>query len=462
MSYAAVTVGVFVTLELILLGVLGIWLIVLVNSGALPKQLIEVGAQYTPVLRTYLTQSPPDQVGIAESLEWIRAATSQTIPLSFDATDKIIVIGADGTLLGSSPANLLGADAIGQSFDPESVPGVIGPLEAALAGTQNIERLYSVDSLGDQVVIAIPVWDRGDSQVLGAVIGIAELPTVWSITSESLPILGISLLLFTLLAVLTGTPFGYLAARGLVKRFDRLSEATQAWSLGDFSKAVDDSSEDELGQLAHRLNSMANQLQNLLDSRRQLAVVEERNRLARDLHDSVKQQAFAAAAQLDAVEALIGRDPDTASGHVREAIRLVDDLRRELTALIEELRPVHLQDKGLARALTDYLTGWSRQNEIKSEVLIQGERSIPSNVEQALFRIAQEALSNVARHSHATQVDILLTYNTNMITLTVSDDGQGIEVDDKNQGLGLLSMRERAASLDGQVIIENLSGQGTR
>jgi len=276
------------------------------------------------------------------------------------------------------------------------------------------------------------------------------------------PILGVSLLIFTAIAVLTGTPYGYLAARGLVHRFDQLAEATRAWSQGDFSVLVDDTSGDELGQLAHRLNSMAEQLQDLLDTRRRLAVVEERNRLARDLHDSAKQQAFAAAAQLDAVQELIKRDPDAASKHVTEAVRLVDELRRELTALIQELRPVVLQGKGLVLAVSDYVAGWSRENGITPEIRIQGEHLLSSKVEQTLFRIIQEALANVARHSQATHVEILLTYTTGVVRLTIDDNGQGFEADDTRRGLGLRSMQERAESLGGKLIIESLLGQGTR
>jgi len=97
-----------------------------------------------------------------------------------------------------------------------------------------------------------------------------------------------------------------MAARGLVNRLERLSNATLAWRGGELDVRVSDPSGDELGQLTGRLNHMAEELRALFEMRRDLAIVNERNRLARDLHDSVKQQAFAANAQLGAARA-VGR-----------------------------------------------------------------------------------------------------------------------------------------------------------
>jgi len=274
-------------------------------------------------------------------------------------------------------------------------------------------------------------------------------------------VIGISLLFFTVVAGLIGTAYGYLAARGPVRRLNRLSEAAGAWSQGDFSNVVDDPAQDELGYLAQRLNQMAGQLEQLLDTRRELAVVEERNRLARDLHDSAKQQAFAAAAQVSAARALLKPDPEAAESHIEEAERLIYDLRQELTSLIQELRPAALESKGLAPAVTDYAEDWSRQNGIIAEVIVQGERSLPLDSEQTLYRIMQEALANVARHSEAGKVEIRLAYAKKEITLTVTDDGHGYGTDDKSSGFGLSSMQDRAQRAGGKLTVETVLEKGT-
>jgi signal transduction histidine kinase len=253
-----------------------------------------------------------------------------------------------------------------------------------------------------------------------------------------------------------------LAARGLVQRFDRLAEAALAWSQGDFSVSVSDPAGDELGQLAQRLNHMAQHLEQLLSTRRELAAVEERNRLARDLHDSVKQQAFAAAAQISAAKMLLEHDPATAAAHVEQVERLIYALRQELTSLIQELRPAALESKGLASALREYAADWSRQNGIELEVRAQGERSLSLDIEQALFRIVQEALSNVARHSEASSAEIGLVYTKLNISCTISDDGLGFDPDQEHSGFGLRSMRERASALGGALTVESVAGAGTR
>jgi HAMP domain-containing protein len=247
-----------------------------------------------PTLRSYLAQTPPDQAGIADWLENVGPASSAAIPLTLQATDEMLVVGSDGRTLGVKPPDLLGSGLIGQPLDFHAIPGLADPLQAALEGEGDVDRLYSLAEPGDKIVMTVPIWDAAHEQVLGVLVAMGDMPTLMTIVGDMAPVLGVSLLFFTLVAALTGTVYGFLAARGPVNRLNRLAEATLAWSKGDFSVSVDDSSRDELGQLAHRLNHMARQLQHLLETRRELTLVEERNRLARDLHDSAKQQAFAA------------------------------------------------------------------------------------------------------------------------------------------------------------------------
>ena len=167
------------------------------------------------------------------------------------------------------------------------------------------EKLYTIAKPGENIVMAIPIWDTNRDTSGRRIWSPYRLRLrLFHFLAKSLPILGISLLLFTIIAALIGTLYGFLAARQPVERLNRLAEASKAWSQGDFTSIVDDSASDELAQLTHRLNNMAQQLDLLLETRREFAVLEERNRLARDLHDSVKQQAFAAAAQISGVRRL--------------------------------------------------------------------------------------------------------------------------------------------------------------
>jgi signal transduction histidine kinase len=195
----------------------------------------------------------------------------------------------------------------------------------------------------------------------------------------------------------------------------------------------------------------------------ELAVFEERNRLARDLHDSAKQRAFALSAQLDAVRSLLRRDPAAAETHLQRAEQVADNLRQELANLILQLRPPEMEQGGLPGALRRYAAEWSQQCSVAADVVVTGERSLPAEVEQALFRIAQEALANVARHSQTEVVQVQLRYAPDRVTLTITDTGRGFDPSQVKPGVGTRSMRERAARLPGGTLrLESDLGQGTR
>jgi signal transduction histidine kinase len=267
----------------------------------------------------------------------------------------------------------------------------------------------------------------------------------------------------TVAAGLIGTLFGRVTSRGLVRRLENLERVSEAWGQGDFSATVDDTSPDEIGQLARRMSQMAGQIQDLLQARQDLAALEERNRLARDLHDSVKQQAFATTMTLGTAKTLREQDTEAAWEMIDEAEDLSWQVQQELTGLIHELRPVELEGKRLAAALQEYGSRWSRQTGIEVSVALRGEHPIVPEVEQALFRLAQEALANVSKHAEARHVDITLVCTESAITLKVADDGLGFDpAAAEGQGLGLRSMRERLESLGGELTVESAQGTGTR
>ena len=272
-----------------------------------------------------------------------------------------------------------------------------------------------------------------------------------------------SLIGLTIGAGLIGTLFGRLASRGLVRRLESLDSAAEAWGEGNFSATVQDDSPDELGQLARRMNQMARQIQDLLQVREELATSEERNRLARDLHDSVKQQAFATTMTLGTAKMLRDQDQDAAWEMIDEAADLSYEVQQELTNLIHELRPVELEGKELAAALREYGARWSRQTGIEISVTTHGEHAIPPELEGALFRLAQEALANAAKHAEAKHTEITLTCAEGAITMEVTDDGRGFDpAAAKGRGLGLRSMRERIEALDGELAVESAPGSRTR
>jgi NarL family two-component system sensor histidine kinase LiaS len=206
---------------------------------------------------------------------------------------------------------------------------------------------------------------------------------------------------------------------------------------------------------------MADQFQELLEKEQMLATMEERNRLARDLHDSVKQQVFAISMNLGAVKSLLKTDIKKAISQVEISSKLAQQTLDELTTLINTLRPVQLGDQSLQSALQDYLKVWEKQSGVSVVFRVEGgEETIAQEAEQSLFRVIQEALSNISRHSRASAASIFLTYGDDHITLQISDNGIGFNKTTIKQGLGLHSMEERVKELNGSIKI-NSSASGT-
>ncbi len=283
--------------------------------------------------------------------------------------------------------------------------------------------------------------------------------TVWARFIDELTPAGFY---FVVLASIIGTLTGLIISRNLRRRLRRITIVAAAWSQGTFQATVSDPSTDELGQLGRDLNRMAAQLQSLLTTRQDLAVLEERNRLARELHDSVKQHVFANALLVRAAQKLLARDPDKARAALRDAEGLAGQAQQELDALIRALRPAKLADKGLASAVREFAGDWSRRMGIAVDVRMQGASATPLDIEEALFRVTQETLTNVARHSQAQRVDVHLAWSADQLALTIADDGKGFAVAQAaGKGSGLRHMRERVESLGGALAVTS-SATGTR
>jgi signal transduction histidine kinase len=268
---------------------------------------------------------------------------------------------------------------------------------------------------------------------------------------------------FILIASVIGTLTGLLIMRNVTRRLSHITLAAEAWSKGEFAVEVRDASRDEIGQLGQDLNGMAGQLHTLLATREELAAIEERNRLARDLHDSIKQNVFATALLVGAARTHLPPDTLPTETYLAEAEALVEQTRQELTALIRELRPARLEDKGLNVVLGEYTQDWSRRMGIAVAVHVQGARVIALDIEEALFRVTQEALANIAQHSGAAHVALYLTWNGAQVRLTIADDGAGFDVAHARGrgGIGLASMRERVSAHNGMLSIVSVPGATT-
>jgi two-component system, NarL family, sensor histidine kinase LiaS len=363
----------------------------------------------------------------------------------------LAVVDAHGQILASNHSKQAPAGArLADSLSPRA--GAL--MQTALSSANRYQRLWYRE--GDQVVSAVPVVDES-GRLLGAALIKVVMPSQFGLILIALMSVLPTTLLTGIGAGLIGTFFGALTARGLTRRLKRISQATLAWGQGNFSTHIQDRSKDEIGRLGGDLNHMADDLRTLVQTRQDLATAEERNRLARDLHDSVKQQVFAARMNLGAAQTLWERDPVGARAQLEAAVDQVSQSQRELNGLIQTLRPVLLDEMGLTNALRGMAEDWSRQSGIPVRCRLEGETSLPREVEEALYRIAQEGLANAARHSQATSIEIELTHQPGAVCLQISDDGRGFDPSIPARGMGLRSMRERAEALGGDFRLESAS-----
>lgn len=188
-------------------------------------------------------------------------------------------------------------------------------------------------------------------------------------------------------------------------------------------------------------------------------IVEERQRLARELHDSVSQQLFAASMLLSAIAE--SEQEGDAQKPLRQVERMVQQAQLEMRALLLHLRPAALHDKSLAEGLEDLLV------ELKEKVLFDiryrlEEVTLSKGAEDHLFRIAQETLSNTLRHAQATEVDVLFVERSGLVIFRVQDNGVGFkESDGKSGSYGLQNVKERAIEIGATCKIVSVPAQGT-
>ena len=303
-----------------------------------------------------------------------------------------------------------------------------------------------------------------DASIVGALVWKADSPQMAGLENFGLATfidVIVVALIFSVIFGSVSTIFGFFTARGFTSRFSRLSEVINQWSQGNFTAAIKDTNADEISQMSLQLNGMAGQLQQFFQSQQQLAMLEERNRLARELHDSVKQQIFALSLQVSTAKELVDINANAAKKRLELVEQQVQQTQQELTTMIHAMRPAVLDSKGLAQALQEYAKGWAQQRNIQLTIQIEMIQGIPPLIEDTYYRIAQEALSNVTRHSEATHAQVSLHCVQKQLVMTIVDNGQGFTVDaERGKSVGLLSMQERIEAVNGHMNVESSPGNG--
>ena len=194
-----------------------------------------------------------------------------------------------------------------------------------------------------------------------------------------------------------------------------------------------------------------------------LAAVEARQRLARELHDSVSQALYGIALGAHTARSLLDSDPERAAEPVEYVLSLAEAGLAEMRALIFELRPESLASEGIVAALEKQIAASRARYGLSISAELPPEPPIGLAVKEAIYRIAQEAMHNTIKHARATHVDLRLSLEPDGIELQVRDDGIGFDSDGDYPGhLGLRSMRERALAAGGELEILSAPGQGAK
>lgn len=271
-----------------------------------------------------------------------------------------------------------------------------------------------------------------------------------------------------------GAVLGFFFGRPIKRDIREIAIYAAALAHGQLGVRLPEASSGDLRHLMRELNRTAEALARQVDALRRLsdqratleerserlAVLEERQRLARELHDTVSQELFALAMSVAAAR---DRLPESLAAE-RDRLRLAEEgaRRAQITMrnLIGALRPVELGGQRLGTALQDLLRDAEQRRGVRTSLALAEGLDLPTGIEDAVFRIAQEALSNALRHGAAGLVAVTLGRTGARVHLTVRDDGQGFDEAELRAGYGIRGMRERAAEVGGRLDISARPGSG--
>jgi len=221
--------------------------------------------------------------------------------------------------------------------------------------------------------------------------------------------------------------------------------------------------EQELAQVLANQAMLAIQLARLSAQSRQSAIIAERNRMARDIHDTLAQGFTGVILHLEAAEEAMSRKRlEAVVGHLRGAGEIARDGLREARRSVRALRPLALEEKKLAEVLEELIMKLTVGTAVKATFTLQGEpRELPPETETNFLRIGQEALTNAIRHARPSKFDVQLSFGERGLRLSLCDNGCGFDPDLKSSGFGLQGMAERAEGMGGQFSIQSANGKGT-
>jgi NarL family two-component system sensor histidine kinase LiaS len=259
-----------------------------------------------------------------------------------------------------------------------------------------------------------------------------------------------------------GIACGLVAARYVTKQLQKMNEVTESWRQGNFDARIALPNDDVLIRHSRHLNDMAQDLELFLSLKQNIALSDERNRVARELHDTVKQKLFALGLQLATAKSKPAA-MDAASEYILEAETITREAQYDLMEIITQLRPAGTSDTSLYERIGMIADDFKRRFDVSIELNCSDPVQCNAHTEHNVLRVVQEALMNAVRHGKASKIVIASSIGHDAATLTITDNGGGFDAARKTQGFGITSMRDRTRDLpDGIFEISSAAQEGTR
>lgn len=286
------------------------------------------------------------------------------------------------------------------------------------------------------------------------------------------------ILAYIIVSFLFSVYIGFKASSDTKTRVDALSVLITQLARGNYATRIYDNGEDEVGRIGEELNQLAEKMQGQVKSLQRLAdekaefaksahkaaTIEERQRLARDLHDAVSQQLFALTMMSQATVRLVEKNPEKAKTQISEIAATAKQAQTEMRALLLHLRPVHLSGDPLPIGIQQLVNELEQKCSINFHIHIDKFSRLSETTEEHVFRIVQESLSNTLRHAEATEVTIEIKKYQQELFIHIADNGKGFDLSSDQQKIvsyGLKTMKERSEEIGGTFAIRSKLGEGT-
>ncbi|MGP4078402.1 histidine kinase [Pseudalkalibacillus sp. R45] len=278
------------------------------------------------------------------------------------------------------------------------------------------------------------------------------------------------------LSFILGIYFSIRKGQSLINRLNEISVGITKLSRGNYDYRISDGEEDEVGVISAEINQLSEKIQKQVQSLQKLAnekaeyaekvhtaaTIEERQRLARDLHDAVSQQLFALNMMSSAALRLFETHPERAKTQIEQVVEMANKAQGEMRALLLHLRPIDLSGEKLHSGIRDLVKELQQKSGIEIQSEINEIPELSRGIEDHLFRLMQEGLANALRHSQATKITIKLDSNQKHIRIHLRDNGVGFDLKQKKKtSYGLKTMQERCDEIGGIFSITSAKGQGT-